>query len=114
METEKLWEIIDKSGRGYLDHRMYIARLWNEIFTDEVSPEMVEKIGYFTFFILALDTYSGSPVEISADELPSVIKGDYSIQAYKNRLDNLGDGYNPSRDWLIGMIEQLEREEAEK
>lgn len=43
---EKLWKIIDKSGRGYLDHNMYIARLWNEIFTDEVSPEMVEKIGY--------------------------------------------------------------------
>ena len=21
METEQLWEIIDKSGRGYLDHR---------------------------------------------------------------------------------------------
>ena len=114
METEKLWEIIDKSGRGYLDHRMYIARLWNEIFTDEVSQEMVEKIGYFTFFILALDSYSGSPLEISADELPSIIKGDYSIQAYKNRLANLGDGYNPSRDWLIGMIEQLECEEAEK
>lgn len=114
METEKLWEIIDKSGRGYLDHRMYIARLWNEIFTDEVSPEMVEKIGYFTFFVLALDSYSGSPVEISADELPSIIKGDYSIQAYKNRLANLGDEYNPSRDWLIGMIEQLERENEEK
>lgn len=48
---------------------------------------MVEKIGYFTFFILALDAYSGSPVEISADELPNII---------------------------IGMIEQLEREESER
>lgn len=112
---EKLWKIIDKSGRGYLDHNMYIARLWNEIFADEVSPEMVEKIGYFTFFVLALDSYSGSPVEMSADELPSIIKGDYSIQAYKNRLANLDDSkYSPSRDWLIGMIKQLEREESER
>lgn len=110
--SNKLWEIIDKSSQGYLDHSMYISRIWNEIFTDDVPPEMVEKIGYFTFFILALDTYSGSPIEISADELPSIIEGDYSVQAYKNRLANLDDGYNPSRNWLIGMIEQLEREEA--
>lgn len=52
---------------------------------------------------------------MSADELPSIIKGDYSIQAYKNRLANLDDSkYDPSRDWLIGMIEQLEREENEQ
>lgn len=55
------------------------------------------------------------PVEMSVDELPSIIKGDYSIQAYKNRLANLDDSkYDPSRDWLIGMIEQLEREESER
>lgn len=114
-KMKQVAEILATSGRGYLDHKMYIARLWNEIFTDEVSPEMVEKIGYFTFFVLALDSYSGSPVEMSADELPSIIKGDYSIQAYKNRLANLDDSkYSPSRNWLIGMIEQLEREESER
>lgn len=107
---QKLINIVEKSGRGYLDQSLYISRIFNAIFPDGLEPEMVEKIGHLLWAMYQLEGYSGSSVDIGFDELPKILARDYSSKAYKERWYEIESMYR-RKDWYLGMIAQLEAEE---
>lgn len=112
-KKQQISEIIDKAGCGYFDSNLYIQRLYKALLPDDLMPELVERIGHFVWALQQLEIASGSSVDIGYNELPDIIKGDYSAKAYKRRLREIELMYSRKR-WYEGMIEQLEREESER
>lgn len=110
---QKIMEIVDKASQGYFDSNLYIQRLYKALLPDDLMPELVERIGHFVWALQQLEIASGSSTDIAFGELPNIIKGDYSVKAYKRRLREIELLYSRKR-WYEGMIAQLEREESER
>ena len=111
-QLKQVKEILGKSGYGYFDQDLYIARLYKALLPDDLMPELVERIGYLVWAVSNLENYSGSRVEFEPEEFLDIINGDYSVEAYKRRLEKLDPKYvEVCRDWYMGMIKKLEMEE---
>lgn len=74
-------------------------------------PELVERIGLFTWAVLNLEAYSGSSIDFLPEDFTKIINGDYSSKAYKERWRDIENRYR-CKDWYLGMIAQVEAEES--
>lgn len=110
---QKVAGILAKSGYGYFHQDKYIAELYKALLPDDFMPEIVERIGLFTWAVLNLEAYSGSSIDFTPEEFPGIISGDYSAKAYKERWRDIESRYR-CKDWYLGMIAQIEAEEALK
>lgn len=62
---------------------------------------------------LFLEAYSGSNIDFLPEDFTKIINGDYSSKAYKERWRDIESRYR-CKDWYLGMIAQVEAEEALK
>ena len=112
-QKQRIMEIVDKSGRGYFDQNLYIQRLYNALLPDDLMPELVERIGNFVWALQQIEIASGSSIDIGFNKLPEILKGDYTADGYKRRWRDIESKYH-CKDWYLGMIAQVEAEEALK
>lgn len=112
-KIKQVAEILATSGYGYFHQDKYIAELYKALLPDDLMPELVERIGLFTWAVLNLEAYSGSSIDFLPEEFTKIINGDYSAKAYKELWKEIENKYR-CKEWYLGMIEQLEREESER
>lgn len=110
-KQQQVAEILVKSGYDYFHQDKYIAELYKALLPDDLMPELVERIGLFTWAVLNLEAYSGSSIDFIPEDFTKIINGDYSAKAYKERWRDIESRYR-CKDWYLGMISQTEAEEA--
>lgn len=109
----KVEQILASCGYGYFHQDKYIAELYKAILPNDLMPELAERIGFFAWAVLNLEAYSGSSIDFTPEEFLGIINGDYSSKAYKERWRDIESRYR-CKDWYLGMIAQVEAEEALK
>lgn len=112
-KRQQVAEILVSSGFGYFHQDKYIALLYKALLPDDLMPELVERIGLFTWAVLNLEAYSGYSIDFLPEDFTKIINGDYSSKAYKELWKDIENRYR-CKDWYLGMIAQVEAEEALK
>lgn len=112
-KMKQVAEILVSAGYGYFHQDKYMAELYKELLPDDLMPELVERIGLFTWAVLNLEAYSASTIDFLPEEFTKIINGDYSAKAYKERWKEIENKYR-CKEWYLGMIAQVEAEEAYK